>query len=731
MPELKLSEETKIALKAILEECENEDSEARQAQIRTWQKNEMFWHGMQHLFWSRSNETWISPADVNWREGLSAEELDEVSGFDDVVIDIFKPHGESIIAALSSQLPTVRFLPDDADSETDVLTARTYNKIVDLLYRHNRAKLVFFRALFYIFIHGIVFSYRYKDTDKKYGTYEVPQYGMEDVIEEVPHCAECEGQNIQDVTDPAYSNKPQVCQDCGSTNIKTETVTRSKPTQTGTETLPKSRAKLDIFGPLHVKVSRGARNQDECGYLILYSDAYKTEAKALFGEDFEKEIDGESVTDSDRTSHLEGGDEESGNKILVKQVWIRPSRYWAAKRAGRLELEKKYPDGCHVTFLGKESLIAEVDSEDLDDRWEIGVAGLSTLIHADPLCRPLTPIQELRNLLVNLTKDTIRYGIPSGFADPSALNFDSWGKFEAAPGYTYQAKPKGNRPLGDSFYTTERATLSSEVPAFMKSLDLDAQFSSGSQPALYGGPSEGKSRTFSEYAASGEKALQRLSIAWTFMTDWWQRTMHGLVDLYVGMLVEDEHYAVTEGGSYVNVWIRQSNLKGKVGGVESEGSDSFPVSLIQKRGMIEKFIELNNPDINAVLYSPENAGVIQDVLAFPELKIPGEVQRIKQLVEINELARDEPVEDPNAPGGAMPSVMPEPDVDDDEVHIQVLKYFLADTTGLDLKRENLLGYLNIKAHLALHEMSLQLKTMSQTATPPGEPPDTTATTEEI
>src|SRR6266478_5490000 len=625
--EIKLDRDLQDSLKFIIDSCEREDSEIRASQIRIWKKNEEFWHGIQYLFWSEKDNNWRSPQDFigNYED---IQELDELGSFSDKVVDIFRGHGESIIAALSAQIPALRFLPDNADDDEDVLTARTKSKVADLVQRHNKAKLIFLRALFFLALNGVVFSYRYKDSDYKYGSYKVPKYGMEELEQPVYTCENCGYQSpdnwllaapsdnqMQDMSTGLQPGKPDAsmmqegsagaCPQCGSTEPPEQTIQKQQvPVKLGEEELPKTRVKIDVFGGLHVKVSYYARNQSECSYLLLYGDLGK-DVVAYENPDFAEDIQAESFTEdygteaTGRFARSEYKTSSQSNLVTVLKAWLRPAAFYRETRKDKRDkLLKKFPDGVRVTLIGKTKLFIESKSESLDERWEIGQAGLSTFIHSDPFMRPLVQIQEMRNDLMNLIIETIRHGISSDFADPSVLDFDSYGRYEAVPGYIYQTKPaRPGEPIGNAFYSTSRSTLSQEVGMFLQRLDSDAQFCLGSFPSIYGGPAEGKTRTFSEYAASRQMALQRLSITWNLVTDWWVRTMSGCVDLFVDIikdLGEDERFVQYENNNYVNIWIRQSDLKGKTGGVEPEGSETFPVSLAQKKDLIMKFIELNN-----------------------------------------------------------------------------------------------------------------------------------------
>jgi hypothetical protein len=142
-------------------------------------------------------------------------------------------------------------------------------------------------------------------------------------------------------------------------------------------------------------------------------------------------------------------------------------------------------------------------------------------------------------------------------------------------------------------------------------------------------------------------------------------------------------------------------------------------------------MELNNPQVNAALYTPANAKVLKTTLAMDDLDIPGEDQRVKQAREINDLIRfgAEPV--PDELGGFISTVAIDLDVDDHAVHIATLKSFLVGNIGLDLKETNPAGYVNCIAHLRAHQQALlQLTEGAFERSAPGEAPDSGALTTE-
>jgi hypothetical protein len=146
--------------------------------------------------------------------------------------------------------------------------------------------------------------------------------------------------------------------------------------------------------------------------------------------------------------------------------------------------------------------------------------------------------------------------------------------------------------------------------------------------------------------------------------------------------------------NYVNVWIRKADMTGHVGEVEPVGADSFPMSIPQKQGLFYQLLQLNNQFINTALFDPENRRIVSDLVGFTELYIPGEEQQIKQSVEIGDMLRGQPVNI-------------DPLVDDDVIHIEGCRNYLASERGIELKKMNPQVYQIIEQHLQAHLQNQQ------------------------
>lgn len=685
-----LPEELQKALKYLVDKYEKEDSWVRKQQLKLWKKNEEFWHGIQYIFWSESREDWLSPAEAKWfqedegREGVEGP-------FYDFVINIYRAHGESIISALAASVPTVRFPPDDAEDDDDILTSKTYAKIADLIQRHNQVKSLQLSSLFTMWNQGNVYWYHASKKDKAFGIVHIENF------KKALTCPSCEQSTPVDDEEDLLEGLHN-CPQCGNP-LEVTTVLDN------VQESPKSRVMIETYGGIFVKTPFWATEQGDMSYLGLCRDQPKPFLKTIYPHIEDKidtqENDAQQYERMARTpSSFSSMNRADDNRDLCthKRYWLRTWTFEGLpKEMGdeKKKLKKLFPNGCFVAFVG-ETYAASRD-EDMDKHWTICKAGLSAYNQSDALGQPLIQIQELRNVLVNLTAETVEQGIGSGFADPEVLDFVVYSKHEARPGMIYPARPKPGKSLQESFFEAGKATLSKEVGPFMNQLDKDGQFSVGSFPSLYGGPADGNSRTLGEYQQSRVQALQRLSIAWTYFVMGWAKLMEKCVHLFVENMIEDERYTIPDKAkkdSYISVWIRKAELTGHVGEVEPEGADSFPISTPQKQGLFFKLLELNNQFINAALFDPENRRILADVLGFTDLYIPGEDQQIKQATEISIMLKGMPVNI-------------NPLVDDGSVHIEVCKNFLSSQEGMDLERVNPQSYQLIITHLQQHMQQAQ------------------------
>ena len=346
----------------LVRDFEREDEDAHRKFFQEALKSEFYWTNRQSIFWN-SKADGYSIFDPTTDDDFSEE----------YVANIYRPNGESIIAAMSAALPKVDFYPDDAENADDLITAEAYKRIALLIQKHNRAPLLVIRILFILYNQHFCAAYNYNHKSRKYGTWPQETFEEKEVIKEVP--PEVEGQEPQ---------------------IQVETVR----TLVGYSDAPKSRECIKVFGPLHVRVAPYVQDQEDSPYLILDVERHSFIAKREFPE-FRDKIKKGTHSDSDYYSQYRAeiyqGDCDHLDRW--KMVWLRPIAYESFDEEQRNYLNENYPDGVKVTFIN--DVLVDIDNEDLDDHWTVSLNPLSTYIYGEPIGKAGIPIQDATNELLN------------------------------------------------------------------------------------------------------------------------------------------------------------------------------------------------------------------------------------------------------------------------------------------------------------------------------------------
>lgn len=685
--QLKIQEELdnkiSVRLKSLLDDIEHEDEDIRVTQLKTWRQLQSYAKGIQDLYWDE--------AAIDWK---SFSQDDAESSNSPRNINIFRAHMESVVAALSVKIPGTVFFPDDADSPLDCETAEGFSEVARLIQKHNKSALAIVKCLYIMWTQGTVFAYNYYKVDPKYGSVDIPDKIQEKIFTYQIYCANCA--NLLGTIKETAPTYPLHCADCGSTEVP-ENVEYSETIEriTGYNTSPKGRETFDFFGPINCKIPFYARKQDDCGYLLMKLDPHYSMLKAIYEDENTPIGEGNPGQDTyERWMRLssEYNGDIPNDLNTIKVLWIRPWFLYSITDDKELRdvLVKQYPEGAKCTFI--DDKLITIEGECLDNHWTISVDPLSDFIHNEPLGKPLQPVQEMRNDLVDLAFKSIEYGIPENFADPKVLDFDKYKEQQASPGMFTPAKPNAGQSIGDAFFQTSPSHLSAEVQEFGQQLDSDGQFVVGDFPSVYGGPSEG-SKTAFEYDKSNSQALQRLSLTWKRLVDLWTDLMSKAVVEFVENMKTDEKNVKRENGRFINTWIRKQNLTGKIGNVEPETSEQLPQSWEQKWHLITDLLQMQDPAINSVLLAPENSHLMKEAVSLPQFYIPGDNDRTKQFGEIYDIIAG----DTNVHVGL--------DEDDHPVHKRVIKHYLTGTQGIHLYKTNPQAYMMILQHYKEHEQA--------------------------
>lgn len=729
------SEEIQLALKSIVDSFENEDRSTRERQIRLWKKLDYYWSGYQRIWWDDVAHDWrIWNDDVN--QSVSLNE----AAYYDKPINVFRAYLESIIAALSATVPPITCTPDDADNPLDISTARGGSKIAELIFKHNDAPLLWCKALFIYCTQGMIAAYNYSDERKEYGLVEVDEY--EDKPEDVqvhtcPNCgaeitpdefpldegldqqqSDMYGKDDSDVPVDAELAKGALCMQCEqivNPNVATKTIINSR--LVGRTSHPKTRQKISVDGGLFVRVPNYARTQDDTPYISYCYETHFTNVLKKYPH--LRDSMGDSVRGKIISSGANGTEmyERWGrlntqylgtyplNTPTCRNWWLRPQAFeFISDEDVREKLYKLYPDGCKVVFVN--DTFAEACNQCLDDCWTLTYNPLSEYLSFDPLGMLLTSVQEITNDLNALLLQNIEHSIPQTFANKDTLNFKQYAQTEVTPGAVYPVAPKAGANVGDSFYTIATASFPTEAMAYGQRIQEQGEFVSGAQPAIFGGALPSSARTAAQYNQSKNQALQRLQTPWKMINYWWKNIFGKVIPAYIKTMKDDERIVRKVNNNYINDTIRVAELQGKIGNIELEASDELPQSFAETRDVITNLMQLNNPQVLAILGNAGNLEKMREALGMTQFAIPGEESREKQYAEIQLLVQNGPIETGMNPMDGSPqmepTIMPEFIVDDHAVEIEVCQLWLRSTAGQLAKTENKQGYDNVVAHLQVH-----------------------------
>lgn len=717
-------------LQKVVEHFDKEDSSTRERQIRHYRRLKLYWNNFSQIYWSEVAKDYR----------IAGQSDTDDQEYYDKPVNVFQAFLQTIIAALSIQVPPISCFPDDADNPLDLATAKAGNKIAEVIYKHNNAIFLWLHGLYVHCTEGMVACYTYAKEDKSYGTYDKEKYEDEEIDAYVcPYCNERvpdlffsnslldefdPGDDEVDVHEQINDDGP-ICVECGQ--MLDPSLQKSKlivPRLVGVTKHPKSRVCLEIYGGSYIKIANYAKKQEDTPYLIFSHETHYSNAMERYPRVRDHVPQGgwaswgtdDGYEQQGRLNTQYRGDTPEEN-VTIKCAWLRPAAFYVLEESQYKKLKKKFPYGAKVELVN--NVCCGYEPEALDDHWTLTRNPTSDYLNHDPLGDLLTNLQDITNDLISLTLQTIEHGISQTWADPAVVDFQSQRQIEATPGTISPVKPQGaNKSIAEAFHSSTPAHLTPELFNFYRIIQELGQFVSGALPSLFGGQQQaGSSRTASEYAMSKGMAMQRLQTPWKMFTLWWKDIFGKAIPLYMKTIHEDERLVEkTKSGNFINVFIRKADLDGNIGSIELEASEKLPITDEQQADMILQLMQLNNAEIQQALMDPENLPMLKKVIKIPDFVLPGEAQRQKEYEEINLLLNTEPVDmppdemdimeaeingQPPAPN-RQPSVMIDMDVDDHVVAAAVDRSWLIGDAGRLAKIENPTGYENVLLHFKQH-----------------------------
>lgn len=694
-----IEEELAEAVLSIESVFEARDRETWYELVRQCEKLDLYWNNIFDIIFDPASWTWMRYA-VNSSGVVIRRDIDGPEDDDDTAnqsMGIYRAIGLSMIAALSASIPVTRFFPDDADNQDDVSTSKAASKISELIQKQNNAPYLLMRALTLLWNGHFVMAWVRQKRDASFGTIKVPIYGKETADLAQKSCPMC-GDNLgTDISQGEQDYAPMDCMGCGQTVEPIVNNTQEEiPTKTGEEEIDKGREVVELFGPKNVFIPSHISDPSQSPYIILEFEQSTSLMKSIFPHIADRMAEARETEYKSARGNIQAGYNSGKGTSTVRVMWVKPWAYWELDGDERTYLQEQYPDGFRSVKV--DNIVAECIGEIANEHTVFSKSPLTEKIQDMPQGKPIIPVQDMQADLTSIIMDTAFHGIGETFVDSEVINADVYGKHRNRAGNMFPVRARRGMGLETAFYQQKNASLSKEVGEFYHELDQKAQFLSGVFPSIYGGYLQEGSNTLGEYRDSRDQALQRLSIIWKIVNLFWAEMQEKAVKDFCDNLLEDEKYSVQEGKGYKNIWIRRAELGGRIGRVESETSEQFPVAWTQVQATVQKLIETGEPHILAALFHPENTTFMSRVFGLTDLYIPGEDDRDKQKMEIMELLESAPLPD------GSPSVPVDPDIDNHPIHKEVLLAFMNSDVGYEMQRTNPEGWANLKAHFAMHNM---------------------------
>ncbi len=694
-------------------DLERQDEIPRRFEVREILKRRLFFRGEQYWFWNDDIGMFLPPNQAP----LGLNENFDVPAFQHVT-NIFQAYALSLCSVLSQSNVAARFWPDNPSDPTDIATAKQASKVVDLIHKQNDWQNLVDEATYYMCTDGFLGSYsRYVADAERFGSDYKDVFAEQEVPLGEPQvqCPQC-GYEA-----PGTTEEQPTCPECGAAMQDMPPQTVTVPQRVGQVAIPRGQEVVSVIPALQLKRSMYADSQPEFLYLTWITDLHKAKAMQVYPQVAAK-IDASAGADTDggtansyeriarRILYL-GSGRHTGMLLTdmgtFRRAWIRPAAFY--KISGhvdgepipcrRCQLLDLFPDGAHVVFYN--DVFCEAKNESMDEKWETmhSLPGEGQL--RETLMSAVIPIQEQLNDAINLLFEICMYGVPEGFADTELLNFEAREAQGAQAGNITPVKLQPGETVGSKMMFTPAVEPSVGMMKYIEMLlGQIPQFLSGAFPALFGGDT-GTNDTASGIAIQRNQALGRIGRAWRRLQVFFCNTDAKALKCLAKNRTEDLTIPkLGATGDYETDTILLTDLQGNVTAYP-EVDAQYPVLESDVRSLLLQLWNAPNPLFLGVAQDPQNMETIFRYMGTRGIEVPGEDQRKKTYKDIQQLLQEAPRDGGVGQDGQpiqLPSIAPDPDVDNLQIAGDTAKKWLISDAGLDARQTNPQGYANVLAY---------------------------------
>jgi hypothetical protein len=679
----------------LAKEAAQRDLTSYRIEVRDAWKQRYFYRGNQYLL-PQKNGAWVLPRMV-LMSGQSYDDHNQET-------NVYLAFADTITAALTAGLPSVRFEAEDPANPADITAAEKSEGARKLLERANDMLTLQADTCNYLWTDGRAVMYTHHVLDaQRFG------WTRSDVDEDLSFMPE-ENESIDEEARE-----------------------------------PRSQQVIETGGALEWKLPIQAKDIHACDYAQLSREFDVTFLKTKYPKHRDEIIPSVAPTaQSDyvrlarvsinmgmRPSNMTT-DAQTYN-ATEQLTWCRPSFYQCEGISEKLQqwLLDTFPKGCMVAMVGK--TVVEARRESIDDHLTLIHGRPGHGMHRPSLGYPLVALQEKLNDCMDLVHESFMHLIPRIWVDPG-IDLDALEKTERRPGqYMKSPKSKEGHGISDNFFAEPQLQLAEGLLVYIEKLFGEfAQFLVGAFPALFGGDTKSND-TASGIASQRDQALGRIGLSWRALKGAYARCIRQAVQ-GVGEYQKGKFSGELDVGPGKKEYLEidPNDLKGQIK-CFPDTDENFPESWVVQRAVWNALLgqAATNPVIAKIISLPKNWLVMKDKIGTPELSNPEAASERKQLEEIKELLDSVPLPNPVAQQAAaqiqqlqaagvppemlqlaqqkvagipplISSVQVDKALDENVFEAAAIRTFASEPEGIKAKKENPKGWLNLKLHYMEH-----------------------------
>lgn len=646
------------------------------------------------------------------------------------------------IACLMVDLGKVRYQPADAQDNEDLEIAKKASTIQAFNERKNDITSLQQLELLYLWLTGSYFTYVRYTVGKKWGTTSQAQMDVRPVKVSPDGylCRNC-GKFTNEDDLPAMGNN-----NCPSCKAKLgqqdwfEGPSLDLPVKVGEIEVANGQTTFTIFNGLMVDVNPDCLEDPigETEILDLTVDVSIAKVRSAYPDDYQKitaSMGTDAAADGDMAKVARAGMTTPGSnsRPLQSEGLISYSRCWFSPESFA-EIEDQsvcqqllalFPNGCKMVMCGTETFL-DAQNESLLERWTWcgTIKGLGA--YPPAAGKSALDIQERITGAVNKIDaymDRVAYG--TMLYDADYIDGNAMQNKVLTPGnltgVSRTDEETGVRvPLQDLFHQMT-FQIDAEIYKYPDALTARGQFLTGILPQVFGG-SDKNVQTAEGQEQALNTALGRLKQYINQMRA--EKANRARLSVNCSIENMDEEIKIVEQGQTENSWQTIRLLKAELTGdffTYPETDEGFPATYAEVQARLMQLLAQNQklPVVNQMLSNPKIQRVLAQYLLPPQIKLPLDAQLSKIEKILHRLSQDPngPIPQPNpanpqGPPIVVPSIMPEPNVDDPAVCASEAKDWLLSnweqngTPGY----ANVLAYLTVTSQLAKEQQAAAMLT---------------------